>query len=160
MILRDHVLQIVLSTRDFFERTENRLLVSRNLCFSRDDIDWRQLSLVYQTFVVLELRARNAHRIALHLQAAQRKHEIPVRALHVRDRVDGSLAKLRVSQREILTRDLDLPATVVDLQSAPEWLRVAKRQRRRILRVQRRELIVCVQLDRREIETIRATEHR
>ena len=55
-----------------------------------------------QTLVVFELSARIAHRIALHLQIAQRKHQIPVSALHVGDRFDRALPKLRVGQRQIL----------------------------------------------------------
>src|SRR6185295_1623686 len=129
-----------------------------DLSFGRDDVDRRQLSLSHQAFVVLELCASHAHRIALHLQTSQGEYEIPVRALHVCDGVDGALAKLRVSQRKVLPCDLDLAATVVDLQPAPEWLRVADRQRRRILRTQRGELVIRRQPDRREVETIVATE--
>ena len=52
--------------------------------------------------------SRVMHGVALYLKITQRKHQIPIRALHISDGVDCSLAKLYVTQRKILLGNLDL----------------------------------------------------
>ena len=71
------------------------------------------------------------------------KSIVPVRALNVCDRVVRTLENLYFILREVLPGDLDLPAAIVNIQSAPERLRLTERQSRRILRIQRDELIVA-----------------
>jgi hypothetical protein len=47
---------------------------------------------------VFQLLPRISQRVALNLQVAKGKYQVPVRALHVGDRLDGALPKLRVCQ--------------------------------------------------------------
>src|SRR6185369_13289505 len=81
------------------------------------------------------------------------KDEIPVSTLHVCDRVHSVLSKLCVSQRKIFARNLNLAARLIDPESTPQRLCVTEHERRRKLRIERGELVIRGQLDRREMQT-------
>ena len=106
------------------------------------------------------MRARIGERVALNLQIAQRKNQVPIGALHAGYHFDGSLAKLGVGQREILFRDLDLPARQIEPEPARQWLRETESQRRWILRIQGRELAVAGLPNRGKVDPINAAELR
>ena len=112
----DQVLEIVFTARDFFERAKQGLFKSSNLCFRRHHINRREHAFGDEPLVVFELGAGIAHGVALHLQIAQREHQVPIRALHGGDGLDGALAKLRVGQAQVLLRDLDALAVLLEPQ--------------------------------------------
>src|SRR5437870_7010515 len=139
---RSQTLEVVLRARGIFEGAVKTLLESGNLRLGGDDIYRGQLSFNNQTLVMFELRARIAHSVALNLQISQREYQIPAGSLNVGDRLDRTLAKLRIGQREILFRDGDLPARLIKTEAAQQRLCESKGQRGRILRIERGKLII------------------
>jgi hypothetical protein len=99
-----------------------------------------------EPLIAFELRARLFDGINLHLQISQRKNQIPVSLLDLRDGFNRALAKLRVGQTQIFLGDFDVAALVVETQTAPQRLRITQIKRARKLRIEQSVLVIVVVL--------------
>ena len=65
-----------------------------NTC--RDDVGGCQRSGFHQSLIVIKLRLGQANRFGFDFAVAASKNQIPIRALHLRNDLDGALAELAV----------------------------------------------------------------
>ena len=118
-------------------RRDERLPLLRGLRLRLHDVDGRHRADLDLRLVVAEQLFGEAQRLAGDLDRLYREHVVPVRVPDVRDSVDRGLLQLDIGDVLVDARDEQLLARGVDLEIAKQRLRVLRRPRRGVLRVDR-----------------------
>ena len=117
---------------------DERLPLLRGLRLRLDDVDGRHRADFDFRLIVPQQLFGERERLPRDVDRLHREHVVPVRIAHVGDRVDRDLLQLDVGDVLVDAGDEQLLARRIDSEVAQQRLRVLRRPRRVVLRVDRR----------------------
>ena len=123
-------------------RENHRLFAGRDLRFRLHDVERRHGANLDPGAVVLERLARQVERLPLHVEVADRIHQIVIGVAHVARRDRDRLLQLDVRDLPVVLADQQLLARAVDLEVSQQRLRVAGVERRGELGIEAGENVV------------------